>query len=365
MDVAKVKEIIGLKKNELNRRTSDGVHSSLTFKKVRTLLGGYNQARPVTGFIFVVIDPKEIDLIDLTFEQGVYDAIDGCISSFHNLIRINHDLSSVSYETMGEADSNEVRRICTELSKDFCVFVLSKDPIHYFVEGDDVGELLFFTPQDQERFNEKLDISQLVELFDEYRVHLSKRDTYTKFFVSSSAKKGLHKHINAITPIDEKQFLIEYQHLLENKPEDRFREDLRFYLSIRIKGTVDIQKERILENFQRTDIFIRDEFGDLYLIEVKWVGTSIHAQGDRVGTSYGANEINPAAITQTIGYLVELFKHKKRVKLGYLVVFDARSNGDPDTYQGFDEKVLTEDQKFHFPRFHKINDFIVSNSHPN
>ena len=94
------------------------------------------------------------------------------------------------------------------------------------------------------------------------------------------------------------------------------------------------------------------------------MGISIHPLGQKIGTSYQAEDINPNAVIQTVDYIRQLNNENKNIKLAYLAVFDARYEDLPDTVEVFDEKLLIEDLGKYYPRFKKIADFRVINQHP-
>ncbi|MBP1615733.1 MAG: hypothetical protein H6Q13_3181, partial [Bacteroidetes bacterium] len=194
------------------------------------------------------------------------------------------------------------------------------------------------------------------------RQRLKSRDVYNKFFVSKSHLLSLKTDMGS--QLDDKKYIYDNKQLLENKPEDKFREDLRFFLSEKLKANF-LSKEYILENFKRLDIFILDESGyELYLIEVKWVGISINPSGKKTGTSYSERDIVPNAVKQTVGYLRQLFDEQKNIKLGYLAVFDARKEDLPDTGNSINNLCFENEDAIHFRKFRKIADFRVLNEHP-
>lgn len=127
-----------------------------------------------------------------------------------------------------------------------------------------------------------------------------------------------------------------------------------------------VSREVMLENLDRLDIELTDEAGrDLYLIEIKWVGKSINANGNGYGVEYRATpRINPDAVRQVIGYIDELLKDHQNIKIGYLAVFDTRKDALPDTCEGLTDDVVAEDLRQHFARFKKIPDFKVRNINP-
>ncbi|WP_345952392.1 hypothetical protein [Mucilaginibacter sp. PAMB04168] len=374
-DFDDIKRLIKANESAILKRTNSGLHENQKFKRFHTVLYSYKSYYPLNGLVAVLIRPEEIENLVDDFTQVIFDVINACIEKSNNHVIIDRKCEIVSSDKQHYKTSQEARQVYLNISKDFCVFIIKPEGIHYFLNGDDVGEIIFFSRDDEARFNERKDVSQINDVFDDYRIKLTIQDTYRKFFVSKSGKSALY-HIllsngalpqtkNSLEAIkQEKKFFTQYQNLLENKPENSFREDLRKYLDDELKGNVIITKEHLLESFKRLDILITDEYGDLFLIEVKWVGTSIHASGRAKGTTYDQDDINPDAIVQTVNYLMELDKHKKPIKMGYLVVFDARNGDQPDTVATFDtSKLKTESARF-YSRFRKIADLKVKNAHP-
>src|SRR5690606_21096099 len=138
------------------------------------------------------------------------------------------------------------------------------------------------------------------------------------------------------------KFIADYKHLLRNKPENTFRDDLREFLKFNLRVTQ--VKEFLLENMKRLDIYLYDEFGEIYLIEVKWVGQSIHPQGKKVGISFDGRDINPKAFFQVLDYLEELDNKGQNIVRAYLVVFDARKEDLNDTGNDFNDSLLNANQ---------------------
>ncbi len=375
-DFTNLGALIKSKAAEIERRTNTGIHDDLNFKKFRTNLYTYKDMHPLTGFVSVLIDREHIKLLIDNCTENLFESINQCIATAHNHLIVDHTCSIISTELKHFDSSQKAKSIYLELSKKWCVFVIKKVDIHYFVDGDDVGEIIFFTKEEEARYKERKSVTQLSEIFDQYRIKLSQRDSYSKFFVSNSSKKALLKLLitdgKALTETDpkkqkkvEERFLLDNKQLLENKPEDRFREDLRKYLDDQLKATVEVTREHLLENLKRIDILITDEYGDLYLIEVKWVGTSVHSGGGEIGITFKDSDINPDAIVQTIDYLWQLQQQNKYIKMGYLVVFDARDANLPDTVATFEIAKLKPQSATFYSRFMKIKDFRVINQHPN
>lgn len=372
-----IKGLIKRKSDEIRKRTSTGIHEEDNFKRLLVSCTSYKDKRPFTGILSIIISIDNIKNSQSASIETLYSSIDECISLACNHVTIDSNYAFVEADRIHYSCSNNLREIYRDLSKDgYCVILISQEFSTYFINGDVVGDAIFFTKEDLERFQRRKEITELKDLFDEYRIHITLRPVYQNFFVPNSGKKALFGHLLKNGEIkdpgqgkalkqSEKKFLDKFQNLLHNKPEDRFRENLRKFLDDRLKGTVSISKEYILENFKRIDIFINDEFGELYLIEVKWIGLSIHASGTKLGTKFDPSDINPDGIEQTIEYLAELYKHKEDVKVGYLVVFDARNGENDDSVPDFDPSNLPKEIADFYHRFEKIDDFRVNNQHPN
>ncbi|SFS30639.1 hypothetical protein [Lutibacter maritimus] len=358
------KQFLKDKESQIHIRTESGIQETDNFKNLHRCIATYHRERPIQDFTAILISKDEISNLITDFSDKLFKTLDEneCIINNHLLFDGNLDLIKVERKEI--KNNNDARKYYLELSCEVCVFLINPKGVHYFVDGKDVGEAIFFTTDALNTYNELKDITKIIEIFDEYRSHLKVKNNYYKFFASKSTKSSLCKHlIDNPTKKQYEDFNNEHKQLLENKPEDRFRDDLRMYLTKNLKATV-LSKEYILENFKRLDIFINDDFGELYLIEVKWVGVSIHSLGQKIGTCYEAKDINPNAVLQTVDYIRQLNNERKNIKLAYLAVFDARNEDLPDTVDVFDEKHLIEDLSKYYPRFKKIPDFKVINQHP-
>jgi len=260
--------------------------------------------------------------------------------------------------------SHEARKYFLELSNSgYIVFHLIETFINVFISGEEFPESPFLSIEDKKRHFQKKDISRIHEVFDEYREKLKDQPVYCKFFIS---KSHLLLYRNYVSPTsDEKKFIHDNSHILNNRCEDKFREDLRLFLKEHLLVNVLI-KEYILESKKRLDILLVDEYGiNFYLIEVKWVGESINPAGSKVSTKFNKKEINPNAFIQTLNYLEELDNKGENIVRAYLVVFDARKDDSlEDTGNDFDSSTLSHTQNKHFRKFEKVKDLKVKNIHP-
>lgn len=359
--------ILKQKREEILKRTTLGIQESSKFKQLYSSLVSYLKNNAFTDFKAILISKENIEELPDSFYDILEDTLNSDTGIFNNYLILDSQLSIIdkARDSKYSIDSNDVRKLYVELSKSYVIFLLQpQEAISLFIDGEDFIEGVFLSLKDMQSYTSKRDITKIVELFDEYQTHLKNRCIYNKFFISKSHLKSLKKDLKST--ISEDKFIEEFCHLLENKPEDRFREDLRHFLKDRLKANL-LAKEHVLANFKRLDIFILDESGtELYLIEVKWVGECVSADGKSISTTaYSEKDINPNAVIQSVKYLKQLDSEKENIKLGFLVVFDARKDQNlTDTVNNFDEKLLEEEHRKHYKKFRKVKDFKVKNLHP-
>ena len=354
------------KEQLIRKKTASGIQEHINYKKILALLRSYREERPITGYIVISIGPIEIESLKGEGADDLFATIDSLIQRNENHIEVDKNFNKLSSHHQIILNTNTARNLYCNLSHQSCIFIIDKDDIYYFVDGIDISESIFLTPQDKEGYRRLKGINEINELFNEYRKYLKNRDVYRKFFLVKSHVKSLYQHLYSSNSVQvsEKEFIKDNVQLLNNRPEDIFREDLRMFLKSNFKEKL-LGKEYILENFKRLDIFFLDEYGELFFIEVKWVGKSIHPQGQRIETEYNENNINPSAVLQTVGYIKELFETGKNIKLGYLAVFDARYDDlSSDTVADFDKNRLGTEMQKYYSRFVKVPDFRVKNMNP-
>jgi hypothetical protein len=350
------------KEEQILARTNDEIQDSEGFKIIFAGLKSMLKNNAFNGFKAVIM--SEQDIIQVRIEDvGDFNKLFSNEDfTYHNLITLDKELHIIDKERKTfPSDSNEARTTFSQISQTgFVTFLLIKKQINYFIKGIDNSESPFFSLIDINRYNKKRDINEINDVFVEYQESIKERRNYCKFFVELSHIKSLREDLQ-IPKDEEDKFIKSNKHLLRNKPEDTFRDDLRLFLTSHLR--VFQVKEFLLENMRRLDIFLYDEFGEIYLIEVKWVGQSIHQLGKKLGTIYDAKNINPDAFIQTMDYLEELDNKGQNIVRAYLVVFDARQDNLDDTGSNFDTNILNESQTKHYRKFDKVKDFRVINHH--
>ncbi len=363
---ANFKDLLKRNRNVISDTRLNGLETTDKFKLMQSLIKAMSDNYPNNSIKFIVI--SEEDLQNLT--NNADSAIDqlfkepSFVQNCHIVIDSNFMIQEVNNDH--HEDNNETRRIFTQMSKDGVVvfMVLPDGIINYFVDGRDGGDSIFYENSTLHSFNRKKPISELKSVLEEYRKHLKFRNTYSKFFVEKSHLRSLRTDLKS--GLSEEQFIKANKQLLRNAPEDCFRDDLRMFLKENLK-VFFVQKEVMLESLNRLDIAMIDEDGmGLYFIEVKWVGTSIHQLGKKIGTTYNAKpRIVPDAFKQSIAYITELLSEEKDFKSGYLAVFDARDEELPDTGADMTIDQIPEKDRSSYYRCIKLDDFRVINEHPN
>jgi hypothetical protein len=118
--------------------------------------------------------------------------------------------------------------------------------------------------------------------------------------------------------------------LLRNRPEETMQESLHSYLisTLRAHQKVEVRREQPAGGRKPPDIKVTWTLTNrLAFIEVKWMGASVSAAGDRISWQPAEDEANRGA-GQLVGYLdenaVEAVGYQT---MGYLVVFDGRRRG--------------------------------------
>jgi hypothetical protein len=282
--------------------------------------------------------------------------LDTTLRSYNHVV-IDKDCAATDGLNLKFEDSNRARRIYAEMSKHgLCVFFLSEVGMMFFVDGNDFGDAIFCTESDIKTYIKKKDISEIEQVIEEYRAKLREQSTYSKFFVYKTTLKHIY-------PPSKRE---QGKNLLRNKPENTFRNDLLTFLKSNIKGSFVFAKEFILESLNRFDIWTYDENGNWIIIEVKWIGQSIHPGDRKEGVSFGPEHIKKKAVPQVLGYIQEaILELKYGVKAGYLVVYDARSSKDGDSLDTTDYTYVEADLHKFIPLFHKFPDLAVDNIQPN
>ena len=109
------------------------------------------------------------------------------------------------------------------------------------------------------------------------------------------------------------------------------------------------------------DIYF-DVSGELYFIEVKWLGVSINDQGTGLSTNYTDARAREG-VTQTLEYIEELMNtSEKSLRHGYLAVFDARDNKADIDFQNY--RFVRKELERYLPYFSVLKVIPLEKRHP-
>lgn len=118
--------------------------------------------------------------------------------------------------------------------------------------------------------------------------------------------------------------------VLKNKPESIMRESVAQHLrsSLRDHKLVRVNEEQNVSETEPVDIEVTWSLtSQIALLEVKWLGISLNAAGDRLGTAFTESRARDGA-GQLATYLLEFRERTPGHEIkGYLLVFDARRRG--------------------------------------
>ena len=319
------KNLLRMKQIDIQQRTSDGIQETAQFQRMKALLSIGRMKYEETDYRLVIIAKENLKhlaenaniLIEELFQTSTF------ITNRTVVVDSELQIVNANNDPFPE-DNNEARRFFTSVSKGsnlVCFLIDPDSTINYFIDGNEYGDGIFYSNSSRKAYEKLKTIDKLEEVLEDYRNVLTHQDTYVKFFVPKSQLLAL-KTLKGIESPD-KNFIQENKHLLRNRPEECLREDIRNYIKKHMK--VVVHRELMLEDLDRLDIELFDETGrDLYFLEIKWVGNSIHANGDDIGTTYNARpRIVPDAIIQVLKYIRQLSIEKENIKQGYLIVFDA------------------------------------------
>ena len=363
---AAFKQLLYKKECDILQRTSDGIQDSIQFQRLLSLFSVCRRKHKESDYRLIIIQKEALLNLCEDADVKVNDLYTSTTFILNRTVYIDANITVLNSNNKPfPSTNNAARRYYTSLSlhNDWIVFLIAPDAIvNYFIDGVDYGDGVFYTLEDQKNYEQLKPISQLTEVLNDYRIRLTHQDTYLKFFVPKEGLHALHTLIHSKEP--ESEFVKNYKHLLHNKPEELFREDMRAYIKEHMR--VVVAREVMLEELDRLDIELTDEIGnDLYFIEIKWIGESIGANGDGFGVRYDATpRIKPDAVQQVVGYIDKLLTDNQNIKMGYLAVFDARKEDKPDSGIGISENDLPERYRKHYHRFEKFPDFRVININP-
>lgn len=268
----------------------------------------------------IVVSPE--DVAGMQFEN-LKDNLDEAVKStaVSNMIRIN-SLGNLIEKKYLEGDTAAIKENLVRISLNNYVFFFGEEGITRFINGRAIDEKnIFYSRMDQMSYNKKKDISHVDEVMDKYaREYVTQQVNYMSFFADNPTLRQIDARLV-------------HRNILKNKPEQFMRDQLSIYLTHHMKYTFTPEPE-LGQSKKKLDIYF-DVMGELYFIEIKWLGVSINDQGDGLSTEYGDSRARSGVI-QTLEYIEELMNSsEKGLRQGYLTIYDARDIKKDIDFQGY------------------------------
>jgi len=270
-----------------------------------------------------VIDNMKFDVLSANITE-LNDAIKDS-----NFIKIN-EFGQVIEKSYKACCTEDMKSELTKLSWINYVFFFGENGITRYINGmpiDDVN--VFYSREDRMKYLEKKDISQLDKVIHEYATqNVTQQVNYMCFFADNPTLRQINpEYVN--------------KNILKNKPEHFMRDHLRQYLTDHMRYTFTIEPE-LGQSKRELDIYF-DVCGELYFIEIKWLGVSINDQGNGLSNPYTDCRAREG-ITQTLEYIKELSNTTETsLRCGCLAIYDAREKKDDIEFQDFN--FIKEDLK--------------------
>lgn len=261
------------------------------------------------------------------------------IDNFGNIIKKEYK----SFRT------NEMKNELCYLSLKNLVFFFGEQGITRYINGRSIKDSnIFYSREDRMKYYEKKDISQLDEVIKDYADKVvSQQVHYTYFFADNPSLKQINPTYVS-------------RNILKNKPEHYMRDHLREYLKSSMRYTFTIEPE-LGQSKRELDIYF-DVKGELYFIEIKWLGVSINDAGTGLSkpyTDYRARE----GVTQSLEYIQELLNTTETsLRCGCLAIYDARDKKEKIDFQ--DYQFVSNELKPYMQYFKLLEVIPLHKRHP-
>ena len=294
----------------------------------------------------LAISPDDLDRIEF---ENLYDNLINSIRSTAEVNYIKVDNVGVIIEKkLLNGNTSEIKKSLQELSISDYIFFFGEQGITQFINGRGVDDNnIFYSRSDRIKFIEKKDISHIHEVMENYaRQNVTQQVNYMCFFADKAT----------ISQIDPQKV---DKNILRNKPEHYMRDHLCNYLTEHMRYTFTIEPE-LAQSKRELDIYF-DVCGELYFIEIKWLGVSINDDGTGFSTKYTDSRARDG-VTQTLEYIEELMNtSEKSLRHGYLAIYDARDEQPPIDFKGY--SFVNDDLKKYLPYFSVLKIIHLNKRH--
>lgn len=264
------------------------------------------------AYFCIYISSDNFQKIDFAQLAINIDMINDSVAE-NNFLRID-SLGIVVEKCYKDLNTEKMQDELCQISKENLAFFIGEDGVTFYANGVQVNYAnIFYSRQDRIKYLEKKDISKIEDVIREYtRSYVSQQVFYMSFMADKSTLLRMEngtKYIN--------------RNILRNKPEHYMRDQLRQYLNEHMQYTFTIEPE-LGQTKRELDIYF-DVKGELYFIEIKWLGACINDDGTGLSsTTYGEPRAKEGVV-QCLEYIEELVNTSEAsLRCGYLAIFDAR-----------------------------------------
>lgn len=254
-------------------------------------------------------DFKSINFVQLSKN---IESINACVAE-NNFVQIDGS-GFIIDKCYRDLNTQKMQEEMCNISREHLVFFFGEDGVTHYANSVPLNhENIFYSRQDRIKYLEKKDVSKIEEVIRDYSLsYVSQQVYYMCFMADNPTLLRMENGANYIT-----------RNILKNKPEHFMRDQLKHYLSEHMPYTFTIEPE-LGQTKRELDIYF-DVKGELYFIEIKWLGACINAEGTGLSsTTYGERRAKEG-VEQCLEYIEELVNtSESSLRCGYLAIFDAR-----------------------------------------
>lgn len=336
-----VNEILAAKQNEnKNQAVLEILYRRIFYDFWNTQLNKRN-------LFTIAISNDLIDNIQLSVFPDKLKLLNTVIRE-NNYIQINENCDVIESKRI-DGNTHEIKTKLESESLNNYVFFFGEEDITLFQNGKAVQDNNFFYSQeDRIRFSKKRDISQLETVLEDYSAqYITQQVNYMCILADNPTLRQIDPNL---VP----------RNILKNKPEHYMRDQLCQYLTDHMQYNFYVEVE-LSQSKKRNDIFF-DVRGELYFIEIKWIGVSINDEGTGLSTYFGENRVRDG-VEQTLEYIKELLNtSEKSLRTGYLLVYDARDDKSEINLQNYE--FVKQNLKPFLPAFKYLKPVPINKTHP-
>lgn len=295
----------------------------------------------------IAILPEDVDNLQFEdLENNLNESIKS--TSVANLIKID-SLGKLIDKQYLEGTNGVIKEQLRKISLDHYVFFFGAEGITRFISGRALDEEnIFYSRKDQMAYSKKKDIAHIDEVMEEYTNDFVKQQVnYMAFFADNPTLKQIDASLVK-------------RNILKNKPEHFMRDQLILFLSANMRYTFTREPE-LGQSKRELDIYF-DVSGELYFIEIKWLGVSINDEGSGISTEFTDSRAR-SGVVQTLEYIQEMMNStEKGLRHGYLVIYDARDNKKDINFQKY--TFVREELKNYMDYFSILKIIPLNKTHP-